>query len=329
MRRRTLLLRGFDFGIALGLTALPMAVRGQAPPQAIGFLRSTGAVGYDDIVDAFRKGLADAGLVEGRDVVIEFRWADNRPERLPVMAADLVGRRVAVIVTNAGAARAVKVATTAIPIVFVSGEDPIRMGLVTNLARPSGNLTGVAFLDTDLAAKRLGLLHELVARSAAIAVLIDPNSPGGVRELKGTEEAGRAMGRQLIIAKASSDAEIDAAFLTFGRASAGAVFIGAGPYFGSRREIIATRVARSGLPAVAALRSFAEAGVLASYGPSFPDAYRRAGDYVARILKGAKPADLPVELPTKYELVINLKTAKALGLAIPQTILLRADNVIQ
>lgn len=327
MRRRILLLRGFC--IAVGLTALPMAVRGQAPIQVIGFLRSTSAAGYDDIVDAFRKGLADAGLVEGRDVVIEFRWADNQREKLPVMAADLVGRRVAVIVTNAGAARAAKAATTAIPIVFVVGEDPIRMGLVTNLARPSGNLTGVAFLDTDLAAKRLGLLHELVARSAAIGVLIDPNSPGGVPELKHIEDASRAIGRRLVIAKASNDAEMEAAFLTFGRTSAGAVFIGVGPYFSSRREMIAARVARSGLPAVAALRSFADAGVLASYGPSLPDAYRRAGVYVARIMKGAKPADLPIELPTKYELVINLKTAKALGLAIPQSILLRADEVIQ
>jgi putative ABC transport system substrate-binding protein len=173
-----------------------MPVHGQAQPQVVGFLRSTGSGGYSDIVDAFRKGLAEAGLVEGRDVVIEFRWAENQPAQLRALAADLVGRRVAAIVANAGAARAVKSATTTIPIVFVVGEDPVRMGLVTNLARPGGNLTGVAFLDTDLAAKRLGLLHELVARPATIAVLTDPNAPGGVPELKETEQAGRAIGRQ-------------------------------------------------------------------------------------------------------------------------------------
>jgi putative ABC transport system substrate-binding protein len=248
---------------------------------------------------------------------------------LPALAADLVGRRVAAIVTNAGAVRAVKAATTTIPIVFVVGEDPIRMGLVTSLARPGGNLTGVAFLDTDLAAKRLGLLNELVARPATIAILIDPRAPGGVPELKDVEEASRAIGRQALVAKASSDAEIDAAFATFARAGVGAVFIGVGPYFNSRRDMIVAQVTRRGLPAVAALRSFAEAGVLASYGPNFPDAYRHAGAYVARILKGAKPADLPIELPTKYELVINLKTAKALGIAIPTSVLLRADEAIQ
>jgi putative ABC transport system substrate-binding protein len=320
-------LRGF--GTALGLTALSMPVRGQAQPQVVGFLRSTGAGGYSDIVDAFRKGLAEAGFVEGRDVVIEFRWAENQAAQLPALAADLVDRRVAAIVTNAGAVRAAKSATTTIPIVFVVGEDPIRMGLVTSLARPGGNLTGVAFLNTDVAAKRLGLLHELVARPATIAVLTDPNAPGGVQEIKDTVEASRAIGRQLLIAKASSDVEIDAAFATFARADVGAVFIGIGPYFSSRRDLIAAQVARRGLPAVAALRSFAEAGVLTSYGPNVPDAYRRAGAYVAHILKGAKPADLPVELPTRYEMVLNLKTAKALGLTIPQSVLLRADEVIQ
>jgi putative ABC transport system substrate-binding protein len=308
---------------------MSMPVRGQAQPQVIGFLRSTGVGGYSDIVDAFRTGLAEAGFVDGRDFVIEFRWAENQAAQLPALAADLVDRRVAAIVTNAGAVRAVKSATTTIPIVFVVGEDPVRMGLVTSLARPGGNLTGVAFLNTDVAAKRLGLLHELVAPPATIAVLTDPNAPGGVQELKDTVEASRAIGRQLLIAKASSDVEIDAAFATFARAGVGAVFIGIGPYFSSRRDLIAAQVAHRGLPAVAALRSFAEAGVLTSYGPNVPDAYRRAGTYVARILKGAKPADLPVELPTRYELVINLKAAKALGLTIARSLLLRADEVIQ
>lgn len=327
MRRRALLLHGL--GTALGLSALSMPVRGQAQPQVVGFVRNTGAAGYGDIVDAFRKGLAEAGLVEGRDVVIEFRWAENPATQLPAMVADLVGRQVAVIVTNAGAAREVKSATTTIPIVFVVGEDPIRMGLVKSLARPEGNLTGVAFIDTDLTAKRLGLVNELVPRPATIAVLTDPSAPGGASELRDVEQASRVIGRQLLIAKASNDAEIDAAFAAFARAGAGAVFIGVGPYYSSRREMIVAHVARRRLPAVAALRSFADAGILACYGPNFPDAYRRAGAYVARILRGAKPVDLPVELPTKYELVINLKTAKALGITIPQPILLRADDAIQ
>jgi putative ABC transport system substrate-binding protein len=203
------------------------------------------------------------------------------------------------------------------------------MGLVTSLARPGGNLTGVAFLDTDLAAKRLGLLHELIGPGVPIAVLTDPISPGGMPELKGVEDANRVLGRRLVIGRANSDSEIEAAFATFARAAAGAVFIGVGPYFSSRRDLIAAQVTRYRLPALAALRSFAEAGILASYGPNLPDAYHRGGAYVGRILKGARPAELPIELPTKYELVLNLKTAKALGLAIPQPILLRADDVIQ
>jgi putative ABC transport system substrate-binding protein len=280
-------------------------------------------------VATFRKGLADAGLVEGRDVVIEFRWGDNRSERLPALAADLVAKRASVIVANAGAVKAVRDATTTIPIVFVAGEDPIRMGLVTNLARPGGNLTGVAFLDTDLASKRLGLLHELTGPPVPIGILTDPNSPGGGPELKAAEDANRSLGRRLIVAKASTDSEIEAAFASFARSRAGALFIGVGPYFNSRRLVIAAQVAQHRFPAVAALRSFAEAGVLASYGPNFPDAYRSAATYVTRILNGAKPSDLPIELPRKYELVLNLKSAKALGLAIPQPILLRADDVIQ
>ncbi len=318
-----------SFGTALGLTILPMAARGQGARRTVGFLRSTSSAGYEDIVDAFRKGLGEAGFVEGRDLAFEFRWGDNQTERLPALAAELVGRRVDVIVTNAGAAAAAKAATSTIPIVFVVGEDPVRMGLVTSLARPGGNLTGVAFLDTDLAAKRLGLLHELIAPGVPIAVLTDPSSPGGMPELKAVEEANRVFGRRLVIGRAKSDSEIEAAFASFARAAAGAVFIGVGPYFSSRRDLIAARVTRYRLPALAALRNYAEAGILASYGPNLPDAYRRGGAYVGRILKGARPAELPIELPTRYELVLNLKTAKALGLAIPQPILLRADDVIQ
>jgi putative tryptophan/tyrosine transport system substrate-binding protein len=203
------------------------------------------------------------------------------------------------------------------------------MGLVKSLARPEGNLTGVAFQDTELAGKRLELLHELVAPPVPIAVLNDPKAVGGMRDFSMTEEANRVLGRQLIVAKASNDAEIEAAFVTFARAAAGGLYIGSGAFLNSRRDLIAARAARYRLPAVAPLRSIAESGVLASYGPDRRDAYRRAGVYVSRILKGAKPSDLPIELSRKYELVLNLKTAKSLGFGIPQAVLLRADDVIQ
>ena len=318
-------------GAAVAAIALPFAARAQqsATPPVVGFLRSIGTADSDDQVAAFRRGLGEAGFVEGRNVVIEFRSAENRAERLPGLAAELVDRQVAVIVGNAVAALAAKAATATIPIVFVSGEDPIRLGLVASLARPGGNVTGVAFLDRDLTAKRLGLLHELTPRLATIAVLADPAAPGSDTELKSVEDASRAIGRRILIVKATDDAEIDVAFETAVRANAQAMFVGSGPFYGNRRGRLAALAARHGLPAIYPLRSFAEAGGLMSYGPSLPDAYRRAGGYVGRILKGAKPADLPVELPTRFELVINLRTAKALGLEIPPLLLTTADEVIE
>ncbi len=328
MRRRIFLSRAG--GAAAAAIAVPRAASGQpASPPVVGFLRSTGAVGADDIVGAFRNGLAEAGFVEGRDVVIEFRWAENRQDSLPGLAADLVARRAAVIVGNALAALALKAATATIPIVFVSGEDPVRLGLVPNLARPTGNLTGVAFLDTELVAKRFGILHEMTPRLATIAVLSDPTTPGADTELKSVEDASRMIGRRILIAKATSGAEIDAAFENFVRAGALAVYVGAGPVYNSRREQLAALAARYRLPSIFSLRGFAEAGGLLSYGQNLPDAYRLAGGYVARILKGAKPADLPVELPTRYELVINLRVAKALGFEIPTLLLTAADEVIE
>ena len=325
-RRRVLALAG-RAAVAI---ALPGAASSQsAAPPVVGFLRSTGAAGSDDIVGAFRKGLADSGFADGRNVVIEFRWAENRQDRLPGLAADLVARRVKVIVGNVLAAQAAKAATATIPIVFVGGDDPVRLGLVTSLSRPSGNITGIAFLDVDLAAKRFGMLHELVPRLATIAVLINPAFSGGNTELKAVEEAGRSIGRRILVVKATGDAEIDAAFETAVRAGARAVYVGTGPFFSSRRDRFAALAARHELPAIYAQRRFAEAGGLISYGPNLTDAFRRAGGYVARILRGAKPADLPVEQPTRYELVINLRTAKALGLEIPPILLTAADEVIE
>ncbi len=328
MRRRIFLSR--SGGAAAAAIAGPRAASGQpAAPPVVGFLRSTGAAGQDDSVEAFRKGLAETGLIEGRDFAIEFRWAEDREDRLAAMAAELVARRVAVIVGNTPGALAAKAATATIPIVFVGGDDPVRLGLVTSLSRPGGNVTGVAFLDVDLAAKRLGLLHELVPRLASIAVLVDPTFSGSVTELKSVEEASRANGRRILVVKATSDAEIDAAFETAVRAGARAVYVGTGPFFSSRRDRFAALAARHGLPAIYAQRRFTEAGGLISYGPNLLDAYRRAAGYVARILRGAKPADLPVELPTRFELVINLRSAKALGLEIPTLLLAAADEVIE
>ena len=325
MRRRDLAL------VAAAVAfAAPGTTRGQsAAPAVIGFLRSTGAAGYDDIVGAFRQGLAEAGFTEGRDVVIEFRWAENVTDRLPGMAADLVARRAAVIVGNSLAARAARDTSATTPIVFVVGEDPIRLGLVTSLSRPTGNITGVAFNDTEVAAKRFGMLHEMMPRLATIAVLTDPSAPGGDTELRSVEEASRTTGRRILIVRATSGAEIDAAFEAFARAGAQAVFAGVGPVYNSRRDQVVALAARHRLPASYGLRSFAEAGGLLSYGPNQADAYRRAGTYVARILRGAKPADLPVELPTKYELVINLRAAKAIGFDVPAFLLATADEVIE
>ena len=325
-RRRVLALAG-RAAVAI---ALPGAASSQsAAPPVVGFLRSTGAAGSDDIVGAFRKGLADSGFADGRNVVIEFRWAENRQDRLPGLAADLVARRVKVIVGNVLAAQAAKAATATIPIVFVAGEDPVRLGLVTSLSRPTGNLTGVGFLDSELAAKRLAILHEITPRPATIAVLSDPTAPGADTELKSVKDASRTIGRRILIAKATSGAEIDAAFETFVRLGAQAVYVGVGPVYNSHRERFAALAERHRLPTIFALRGFAEAGGLLSYGANLPDAYRRAGVYVARILRGAKPADLPVELPTRFELVINLRAAKALGLEIPPILLTAADEVIE
>jgi putative ABC transport system substrate-binding protein len=324
MRRR-------DFITLLGggVAAWPLVARAQQPAPIIGFLRSTGADASAHLVEAFRRGLLETGFVEGQNVVIEYRWADDQRQVLPGLAADLVRRQVAVIVGNSVSVQAAMAVTAETPIVFVVGLDPARTGLVTSLNRPGGNVTGVVFDTIEVSAKRLGLLHELVPKAVVIAVLLDPNLPDFETELTSAEAAGRAIGRQILILKIERESQFNAAFSTIAQAGAGALLVGSGPLFLTHRLQIVALAARHALPASYVTRQYPEAGGLMSYGPSQTDAYRRAGIYVGRILKGTKPGDLPVELPTKFDLVINLKTAKALGLDITPTLLARADEVIE
>jgi len=325
MRRR-------EFITLLGGAAVgsPFAARAQQPAlPVIGFLRTAAAASSTHLVSAFRQGLGEAGFVEGQNVAVEYRWAEDQHDRLPGMAADLVRRRVAAIVTNGIAVPAVKAATAAIPVIFLTGYDPVRTGFVTSLSRPGGNVTGVVFTITDLVAKQLGLLHELVPKAAVIAVLLDPNQLESDTELREAKVAGRAIGRQILIVKASSEREFNAAFATIVQAGAGALLVGGSPVFINRRRQLVALVARHALPASYTTREYPEAGGLMSYGPSLTDAYRRAGNYAGRILKGEKPGELPVELASKFDLVINLATAKGMGLDIPPMLLARADEVIE
>jgi len=313
-----------------GVAAWPIAARAQQPAMpVIGFLRSGPAASSAHFVGAFQRGLGEAGFFEGQNVAIDYRWAEDQTDRLPAIATELVQRRVAVIVATGIAMPALKAATTAIPIIFVTGYDPVRTGFVTNLSRPGGNVTGVVFTITDLVAKRLGLLHELVPKAAVIAVLLDPNQLDVEVELRGAEAAAPALGRQILIVKATGDHEFKVAFATIMQAGAGALLIGGSPVFiNQRRQLVALTV-RHALPTSFPTRDYPEAGGLMSYGPSIADAYRRAGTYAGRIIKGEKPGDLPVELASKFDLIINLATAKAIDFEIPSTLLARADEVIE
>jgi putative ABC transport system substrate-binding protein len=325
MRRR-------DFITLLGgaAAAWPLMARAQqlAMP-VIGFLRSTRAAGSSTFVAAFLHGLAEAGLVEGQNVSIEYRWAEDQHDRLAGLAADLVGRRVSVIVANSVSARAAKAATATIPIVFVTGSDPVRIGLVDSLNRPGGNITGVSFVTVDLMAKRLGLLHDLIPQSAVIAALIDPNIAEHETERGVVAAAGRAIGLQVDVLETGSEREFEGAFAMFVQRKAGALLLGSGAFFISRRRQLIGLAARHALPACYAQREYVETGGLMSYGTSQTDAYRRAATYVGQILKGEKPSNLPVQFPTKFDLVLNVGTAKSLGLEFPPKLLALADEVVE
>jgi putative ABC transport system substrate-binding protein len=313
-----------------GAAAWPLAARAQQPAMpVVGFLHPSSPDAYR--LRAFRQGLKDAGFTEGENVAIEYRWADDQMDRLPALAAELVQRRVAVIAAGAiPSVRAAKAATTTIPIVFVLAEDPVRLGIVTSLARPGGNLTGINFFASELAAKRLELLRELVPGAARVAVLVNPaNSTTAESTLRGMEPAARAMGLQVQVLNASSSREIDAAFATLASERPDAILVGTDTFLIDRRVQLALQAMLHKPPATYPVRDFAEVGGLMSYGASLADAYRHVGIYAGRILKGAKPADLPVVQSSKFELVINAQTARMLGLTVPDKLLVAADEVIE
>jgi ABC-type uncharacterized transport system substrate-binding protein len=312
--------------------AWPRAARAQQPAMpVVGFLHGGSPGPNVNPVAAFRKGLAEAGYVEGQNVAIEFRWAAGHDDRLPELAADLIRRRVAVIATplSTQAALAAKAATTTIPIVFGTGGDPVALGLVTSFTRPGGNVTGISFMTAEMGAKLLGLLHELVPQAARFVALVNPTSSLAEPFIKDLHEGARTLGLQAEVLYAGTDREIDAAFATLVQKRADALLIAPDALFTSRRAQLATLSMRHAVPSTHVIREFAEAGGLMSYGPNLANAYQQTGIYTGRILKGERPADIPVAQPIKFELVINLKTAKALGLDIPPTLTALADEVIE
>ena len=306
----------------------PLVVQAQQPVllPIVGLLRTTEATDY---VAAFRRGLGESGYTDGNNVTIDIRVAEGERDRLSEFATDLVRKRAAAIVANTNAAPFAISATKSIPVVFVTGSDPVAAGFVPNLNHPGGNVTGVSFFNEGLISKRLEILHELVPKAETIALLVDPNYFRAEAELRELDVGGQALRQKVIVYKASSDREIDAAFAAIAQAKVSAVLVGLGAFLTSRRQQIVQLVALQKIPAIYIARQYTEAGGLMSYGASAPDAYRRAGVYVARILKGEKPGDLPVELPTKFESVINLSTAKALGLTVPPALLATVDEVIE
>ena len=315
-----------------GAAAWPLAARAQQPAMPmIGFLGAVSPDGYSERMRGFRQGLKDTGYVEGENVAIEYRWAENQLDRLPVPAADLVRRQVAVIATAANiAALAVKATTTTIPIVFIATEDPVKFGFVASLARPGGNATGINFYSGELTAKRLELLREVVPAATRVAVLVNPtNALTTESTLRDVQSAARAMGLQIQVVNASTSHEINVAFTTFVRERPDALFVGVDVFLNNRRAQLVNLASRYALPATFSNRDFAEIGGLMSCGSDIKDAFRQVGVYVGRILKGAKPAELPVVQASKFELVINAETARMLGLTVPPTLLATADEVIE
>jgi putative tryptophan/tyrosine transport system substrate-binding protein len=325
-------IRRREFLATLGgaAAAWPLAARAQQPAMPVVAFVNAGS-SDPPLAAAFRKGLNEAGYVEGQNVTVEYHWLEGQFDRLPALMADLVRRRVAVIATPAGnyAAQVAKAATTAIPIVFGVGDDPVKLGLVTSLARPGGNLTGINFFANELSAKRLALLHELVPKAARIAVLVNPSNPATEGTLRDTLEAARAIGLQIQVLKASTRSEIEAAFATLVRDRAEALYVAGDVFFTSRRVQLATLAATHRIPASYPSREAVEAGGLMGYDADRAGMYRQVGAYTSQILKGAKPADLPVLQSTKFEFVINLQTARALGLEVPPQLLASVDEVIE
>ena len=310
--------------------AWPLTARAQQPAMpVIGFLRITSLADSTHLVIPFRQGLNEAGFVEGQNVAIEYRYAENQVDRLPALVADLLQRPVALIAGNSTAMLVAKSATTTVPIVFAGGGDPVQDGLVASLNRPGGNVTGVNFFAGALGAKRLELLRQLVPKATTIAVLVNPNTIETRAERSDVQAAAQSIGQQIIILDVSSERDIEMAFATLVQRGAGAVLVGTGSFMFSNRDRLVALAARHALPASYVLREFAVAGGLMSYGASITDAYRQVGIYAGRILKGEKPADLPVMQSTKFEFVINLKTAKTLGLDVPDRLLALADEVIE
>ena len=325
MRRRELML------LLAGAMTAPRALRAQQKAMpVVGYLGNISLSAGAPYLAGFHQGLSETGYVEGQNFAIEYRWAEGHYDRLPALAADLVGRKVDVIVASAtpGIAAA-KGATSTIPIIFLGGGDLVAAGLVASLARPGGNLTGISIFGRELNPKRFDLLSDLVPETKMIALLVNPNNSGAEPTIQDVQEAARAKGVQLHTLKAGSESEIDAAFVALIQLHAGALVVGSDPFFNSRREQLVALAARHAVPAIYEWREFAEAGGLIAYGPSLTGTWRQVGVYVGRMLAGAKPADLPIQQPTKFELIINLKTAKALGLTVPPSILARADEVIE
>ena len=326
MRRR-------DFITLLGTATVSSALVAQAQQPAmpvVGFLGTRASGDDPQLLTAFRRGLKEVGYVEGQNVAMEYRFAENQYDRLPSLAADLVRRQVAVIAANGRAAQAAKEATDKIPVTFVAGFDPVEVGLVASMSRPGGNITGVSILDVELGPKRLQLLHELVPSATIIALLVNPSDPARAETTsKELQAAAQSLGLQLHVLHASSDQDFDAVFARLVELRAGGLVIGGEPFFNSRSEQLGALTVRHGLPAIYQLRAFVATGGLVSYGGSLTDAYRLVGIYTGRILKGEKPADLPIQQATKIEMIINLKTAKMLGLTVPQSLLGRADEVIE